>query len=288
MTTCGKPIKNSLGGTIPCGLVAGHGGQCSVVQILRPGVAPKSAEEPRDKREDRWSKQAPPLDRSIAAADWTKTPSAEEMLEDIKAGAEILKAKIRGEVPGDGEDPELDHRSDLGPCGSPDCNVPVCQDHIRNGSPVPEPMNCERAEQIAAQAYQEGWDDRAEGLPLDPQLPLAGPEFEARKDRTKTLKQRWDLLPGIAEAEVVEVLTWSTTKYPEDNWREIPFHSLRNLMYRAARSHMEAHRRGETRDPESGRHPLAHAILSLLFILEQDLAREKRAAEQRAILAQMK
>lgn len=120
------------------------------------------------------------------------------------------------------------------------------------------------------------------------QTTLPGPEYRRKDlDPAQPRKARWDLLPALAEAEVVEVLTWSTEKYPEDNWRDIPLDRLLPLMYRAARSHMEARRRGEVKDSESKRHHLAHAILSLLFILEQDLARETSEARRLEILQAM-
>lgn len=82
-------------------------------------------------------------------------------------------------------------------------------------------------------------------------------------------KPRYHLMPRRAEREVVNVLTYGAVKYDEQNWRHVQ--PLNERYYSAARRHMDAFLTGETHDPESGLHHLAHASCCLLFMLENDL-----------------
>lgn len=106
---------------------------------------------------------------------------------------------------------------------------------------------------------------------------LAAP---GRKDDQE--KTRWDLVPVLAEAEVAEVLTHGAAKYGAENWRQVPEPFRR--YYAAHRRHMEARRRGELVDPDSGRHHVALAISSLLFILQLDLEGQSEAPAERSQL----
>lgn len=87
-------------------------------------------------------------------------------------------------------------------------------------------------------------------------------------------KPGYHLMPLAAEQEVVKVLTYGAMKYDEENWRKVK--PLNQRYYSAARRHMSAFMTGETRDGESSRHHLAHAICCLLFMLENDLNHELR------------
>lgn len=89
---------------------------------------------------------------------------------------------------------------------------------------------------------------------------------EGRKD--DATKLRYDLMPAIAEAKVVEVLTYGAKKYAPDNWRQVPDWRARYLA--ALLRHVAAWRMGEEIDPESGLPHLAHAVCSLLFLIELD------------------
>lgn len=82
-------------------------------------------------------------------------------------------------------------------------------------------------------------------------------------------KPRFDLIPPIAELEVAKVLEYGARKYDPDNWRKIE--DARNRYYAAARRHLNAWRTGEYHDLESRLPHLAHAITSLMFILELEL-----------------
>ncbi len=89
---------------------------------------------------------------------------------------------------------------------------------------------------------------------------------EGRKDDSGKL--RYDLLPWKSLREVVGVLTFGAIKYAPDNWRHVPDAKARYTS--AFFRHVEAWRGGETHDPETGLHHLAHAICCLLFLLELD------------------
>lgn len=86
-------------------------------------------------------------------------------------------------------------------------------------------------------------------------------------------KLRYDLMPELAEEEVVAVLTYGAHKYGAHNWRHVE--DALERYFAAARRHMKAARKGERIDPESGRNHLAHAIASLLFLLEFDMEKEQ-------------
>lgn len=79
-------------------------------------------------------------------------------------------------------------------------------------------------------------------------------------------KNRVDLLPVDALQEVGEVLTFGAKKYEEGNWARGEGFKWSRL-YRPALNHMWEWVKGNDKDPESGRHHLAHATCCLLFLL---------------------
>lgn len=83
--------------------------------------------------------------------------------------------------------------------------------------------------------------------------------------KADSTKPRFSLLPWASVLEVVKVLEFGAAKYAEDNWQKVPDASRR--YFDAAMRHMVAWREGETLDPESGFHHLAHATCCLLFML---------------------
>lgn len=89
-----------------------------------------------------------------------------------------------------------------------------------------------------------------------------------------TGKLRYDLLPVDAEAMIVQVLTFGADKYGPENWRQVPDKDAR--YYAACRRHLEAWRRGELVDPESGQHHLSHAVCCLLFLLQLDIEADRQ------------
>ena len=81
-------------------------------------------------------------------------------------------------------------------------------------------------------------------------------------------KLRYDLIPVLAQEEVVKVITLGAEKYDPENWKRVP--EGRRRYYAAAMRHMEAWRKGEKQD-EIGTHHIANAISNLMFILEKEL-----------------
>ena len=73
-------------------------------------------------------------------------------------------------------------------------------------------------------------------------------------------------VPPNAMLAVARVLTFGAGKYGRDNWRQVDSAETRYLD--AALRHINAYQRGEAADPESGESHLAHAVCSLMFVLE--------------------
>lgn len=82
-------------------------------------------------------------------------------------------------------------------------------------------------------------------------------------------KPQWSLLPFKALTQVVEVLTYGAKKYAPDNWKKVP--DARRRYIDAGFRHFTAYVSGETQDPETGKHHLAHAICCLLYLVAFDL-----------------
>ena len=80
-------------------------------------------------------------------------------------------------------------------------------------------------------------------------------------------KPDYSLLPFAAVDEVVKVLTYGAAKYDRFNWEKVEA-----VRYQAATMrHFSTHMQGEKLDPESGISHLAHAICSLLYLLDFEL-----------------
>lgn len=88
-----------------------------------------------------------------------------------------------------------------------------------------------------------------------------------------TGKPRMSLIPDGVLDEVLAVLEFGAQKYSPDNWHKLE--NAKTRYYDAAHRHIAADRRGEKTDEESGRHPLAHAIADLIFMLGLDLRGEE-------------
>ena len=86
-------------------------------------------------------------------------------------------------------------------------------------------------------------------------------------------KPRMHLIPPLIEEDTARVLTFGAQKYSEDNWRKVP--DLENRYLSAALRHINAIKRGEEFDEESGRTHAAHAICCLMFLGEIQLEAEK-------------
>ena len=74
-------------------------------------------------------------------------------------------------------------------------------------------------------------------------------------------------VPPHAELAVGRVLTFGSNKYARGNWDKVEDHENRYMD--AALRHLNAHRRGEITDGESGESHLAHAACCILFMLDK-------------------
>jgi len=92
------------------------------------------------------------------------------------------------------------------------------------------------------------------------------PETEAKGVKNDSGKKDYTLLPWGALDEVVAVLAYGAEKYDRDNWQHVEKFRYGKALLR----HVIAYCRGETLDPESGLHHLAHATCCCLFIIYQD------------------
>lgn len=102
--------------------------------------------------------------------------------------------------------------------------------------------------------------------------------------KTKTLttgvkydveKPRMDLIPPLGLIEVAKVLGYGAKKYSADNWRQVDGKEWR--YFGAAQRHLWQYHSGQVFDSETNINHLAHAICSLMFLLELDLeAQAKR------------
>lgn len=78
-------------------------------------------------------------------------------------------------------------------------------------------------------------------------------------------KPRWDLLPWPEVEEIVEILTFGSKKYEDNNWMFVK--GAKKRYFGALCRHVIAWWKGEKRDPESGKSHLAHAGCCLLFLM---------------------
>lgn len=85
-------------------------------------------------------------------------------------------------------------------------------------------------------------------------------------------KRRFSLFPTRTLYAIVDVLEYGARKYEEENWRKVP--DARKRYYDAAMRHINDWWMGETNDPESGHHHLAHAGCCIVFLLTVDLEQE--------------
>lgn len=74
-------------------------------------------------------------------------------------------------------------------------------------------------------------------------------------------------IPPHAELAVGRVLAFGAEKYARGNWDHVADHENRYMD--AALRHLNAHRRGELVDGESGESHLAHAACCILFLLDK-------------------
>lgn len=85
-------------------------------------------------------------------------------------------------------------------------------------------------------------------------------------------KPKFSLMKPDALMEMVAVLTYGAKKYSPDNWKMLE--NARQRYFDAANRHLWQWYGGEERDPESGLHHLAHAMSSLMFLIQMDMDEE--------------
>jgi hypothetical protein len=86
--------------------------------------------------------------------------------------------------------------------------------------------------------------------------------MEGRKYDTG--KPEWDLMPWDSLEDVVKVLDFGAKKYEPDNWKRVPYASVRYIA--AAFRHLIARAIGKKIDSETKLPHVAHAICCLLFL----------------------
>lgn len=146
-------------------------------------------------------------------------------------------------------------------CAWPGCDRPVTYSY--NGAVLTYNKWCERHQDGVCQVS--AWA-QAMGISSVRTATSSGNSEVGRKDDQSKL--RYDLLPEKAERFVVEVLTHGARKYGDDNWRYVP--DARKRYLAAAMRHLAAYRAAQDADPDSGLPHLAHAVCSLMFLLELD------------------
>lgn len=79
-----------------------------------------------------------------------------------------------------------------------------------------------------------------------------------------TGKLQYSLIPTSTTKALAEVLTYGANKYAPNNWQLVDNGEVRYMD--ALFRHLEAFRYGETHDPESGIHHLAHVLTNVAFL----------------------
>jgi len=80
-------------------------------------------------------------------------------------------------------------------------------------------------------------------------------------------KLRYDLVPVETHEGLAEVITYGANKYDDDNWKYVEAYKYEAALFR----HINAWRKGEKLDDESGLHHLKHALANISFLLYKDL-----------------
>ena len=92
---------------------------------------------------------------------------------------------------------------------------------------------------------------------------------EGRKDDSGKL--RFGLIPPVALEEIARVLTYGANKYSDNNWRKVDASRYEDALGR----HINAWRKGEECDQESGLKHLAHALTNMCFLLVKETEKEE-------------
>ena len=82
-------------------------------------------------------------------------------------------------------------------------------------------------------------------------------------------KLRYDLLPPEVLEAAATIFTFGANKYGANNWQKLE--DFNNRYYAALERHIQAWRKGEEVDEESGESHLSHALVNIMFLLWNEL-----------------
>ena len=138
------------------------------------------------------------------------------------------------------------------------CNVCGAEDYMHSTQPAGKPPRTTEPPRLLCKAHgARPCAIRDNRKPVDP-APM----------RAKDAKDPWDLVPWGAMRQVVRVFKFGAEKHSPDGWRTAK--DARRRYFAASMRHLNAWWLGETKDPESGLHPLAHVICCALILLALD------------------
>ena len=86
-------------------------------------------------------------------------------------------------------------------------------------------------------------------------------------------KNRLDLIDVEFIEGIGEVLTFGAEKYAPNSWQNVE--DGVNRYYGATLRHLFAWRKGEKKDPESGKSHLLHIACNMMFLLYHEMKEEK-------------
>lgn len=88
---------------------------------------------------------------------------------------------------------------------------------------------------------------------------------DGKGSRFNDEKTRFDLIPEFANEQFAKVLTYGARKYSDNNWkRGMPF----TVILASLERHLQAFKRGEDYDPETGLLHTAHIMCNSAFLTE--------------------
>lgn len=130
----------------------------------------------------------------------------------------------------------------------PDSDIPKAQSWVQ--------MELQLEDKVTNDSEQTKWQIHVVNSLIN--APTKGVKYDSDKPR-------WELVPFRAMKDVVDVLTYGSKKYADDNWKIVP--DARKRYVSAAFRHLTDWADGEKKDKETGKSHLAHAICCLLFLL---------------------
>lgn len=116
-------------------------------------------------------------------------------------------------------------------------------------------------------------------MPITAELPTTLADLIEQKQMAMAEGRKYDsdkprigLVPPKSLIEVAKVLTYGAKKYSAENWRQVEGKEWR--YFDAAQRHLWQYHSGQVVDSETNINHLAHAICSLMFLLELDLEKQ--------------